>query len=202
MGKWRRFVTALCYRYENNFWKTSRIINLIPISERNYLLSRTSNHTNVVGLCCGGPALIMCIIKPVAPLRANHVSDCFGSKATRLCERGVWPRRPASSVFFSAGGSTWPLTPAESSNIHHDMLGNTVNYLLPLSGPAGDCGACLSPGRQSFLLPCMTKTLGHNKVICRSRRWKMSLFHHWVLCQVRCFILPLSVLSCCCHLTC
>lgn len=40
---------------------------------------------------------------------------------------------PTSSVFLSAGGCL-TLNPSERRSIHHDMLGNVVNYLLPPSG--------------------------------------------------------------------
>lgn len=69
-----------------------------------------------------------------APLRANQVSDCFGSKENKAEQERCLTTLPNLIRLPLSGGAACPLTPPESRGIHHDMLGNVVNYLVPLSG--------------------------------------------------------------------
>lgn len=68
-----------------------------------------------------------------APLRARQVSDCFGSRentAEQKCRAAVHKLicLPLSD------GDRVTTDPHGGSRIHHHMLGNVVNYRLPLSG--------------------------------------------------------------------
>lgn len=83
----------------------------------------------------------------LAPWRANQVSDCCGTKENKA----VYEKQPAVSNLIRLPPGTGDCVTAdpftEGCGIHHDMLGNVVNYLLPPSGLEllqGIVGCCCS----------------------------------------------------------
>lgn len=78
------------------------------------------------------PVLIMCY-QSRAPLRARQVSDCFGSREnTARQERRATVHKLICLPL--SDGDCVTIDPRRGSRIHHHMLGNVVNYRLPLSG--------------------------------------------------------------------